>query len=86
MMLVDLEARGIRLSAHCERLLVDAPTGALTPELRAYLAVHKSKLLDELRQTQVPSEPIQPPGTTSCTNCCESALSLESNPEYLERL
>ncbi len=38
----------IRLQAHGDRLVVDAPTGALTPELRDELVRHKSALLARL--------------------------------------
>ena len=36
---------GVRLSARGDRLHVQAPAGALTPELRAALARHKAELL-----------------------------------------
>jgi hypothetical protein len=45
-----LEALGVRLSA---RLVVDAPSGALTPELRDALAVHKALLLERVARELV---------------------------------
>ena len=41
--LIDLR---IRLSIRSGKLVVDAPAGALTPELRSELADHKPALLD----------------------------------------
>src|SRR5512135_2439805 len=40
-----LGAQGVRLSA---RLVVDAPSGALTPELRGVLAAHKVPILEKI--------------------------------------
>jgi hypothetical protein len=40
--------RGINLEAHGERLIVDAPAGAVTPALRAELLEHKIELLQFL--------------------------------------
>ena len=48
-LLCELSARGILLSFIGERLRVDAPRGAVTPELRAKLVVAKPDLLSELR-------------------------------------
>jgi hypothetical protein len=44
-LLTNLLDRGIRLSASGERLNVDAPKGAMTPDLRAALVEHKAGLL-----------------------------------------
>lgn len=52
-LLTDLLHRGIRLSAFGERLNVDAPRGALTPDLRAALAAHKDDLLRLLNADEV---------------------------------
>jgi hypothetical protein len=41
-LIATLDARGVRLSV---RLVVDAPRGVLTPEIKAALADHKSLLL-----------------------------------------
>jgi hypothetical protein len=45
-----LDSQGVRLSA---RLVVDAPSGALTPELRDALAAHKALLLQWVVQELV---------------------------------
>jgi hypothetical protein len=44
-LIAALDVRGVRLTA---RLGVDAPAGALTPELREALSAHKSALLARL--------------------------------------
>ncbi|MBT4504184.1 MAG: hypothetical protein HOC74_41015 [Gemmatimonadetes bacterium] len=49
-LLSDLEVRGIHLSIDGDQLHLDAPVGALTPELRTTLAAHKAELLAHLRQ------------------------------------
>jgi len=54
-LLADLESRGIRLSVHSGRLLVDAPSGILTPELRTTLANQNTVLLDSLQELQTPA-------------------------------
>lgn len=52
-LLAMLDSRGIRLSA---RLVVDAPGGTLTPELREALAVHKPLLLQRVVREMVWAE------------------------------
>ena len=47
-LLTTLRARNCELRAAGERLRVEAPVGALPPELRAALAEHKAELLLEL--------------------------------------
>ena len=44
----DLSARGVRLSRKGDRLLVEAPTGTLTPELQQTLAEAKPAILAAL--------------------------------------
>ena len=41
----ELTAAGIRLQARGDRLHIDAPAGAVTPELRQRLTEHKADLL-----------------------------------------
>jgi hypothetical protein len=48
-----LDARGVRLSA---RLVVDAPSGVLTLELREALAAHKPLLLQQVVREMVWAE------------------------------
>jgi hypothetical protein len=45
----------LRLSVHSGRLLVDAPSGILTPELRTTLANQNTVLLDSLQELQTPA-------------------------------
>jgi pyochelin synthetase len=49
-LLTDLSDRGVKLSADGDSLLVDAPKGAIAPELRQALTEHKAELLLLLRQ------------------------------------
>jgi hypothetical protein len=57
-LLVALRRRGIDLTVDGERLRVEAPRGALTPELRRTLAEHKPELIAELSQAA--------PGSPEC--------------------
>lgn len=50
----DLADLGIRLEADHDQLVVDAPGGVLTAELRATLTDHKAELLALLRHTDIP--------------------------------
>jgi hypothetical protein len=52
-LIAALESGGVRLSA---RLVVDAPAGALTPELREALAAYKPLLLEHLAREMVWAE------------------------------
>ena len=60
-MLSDLEARGIRFFLDGDQLHLDAPVGALTPQLRADLAAPKPELLAHLRHQEVNAHPITIP-------------------------
>jgi TubC N-terminal docking domain len=44
----EIQSRGVRLEVNGERLRVDAPVGALTPELKAALAANKREILRHL--------------------------------------
>lgn len=44
-LLIELEARGVLIEAAGDRLRVDAPKGAVTPELREALAACKTEVL-----------------------------------------
>jgi len=48
-LLTQCEALGIRLAADCDGLAIDAPRGALTPDLLARLKAQKADLLAMLR-------------------------------------
>ncbi|HHO69806.1 MAG TPA: amino acid adenylation domain-containing protein [Gammaproteobacteria bacterium] len=47
-LLQDLQARGIELRAEGERLLCNAPAGAMTEELKQAIAANKAALLEQL--------------------------------------
>ena len=47
-MIVDLQRRGVRLSARDGRVRIDAPAGVITPHLRSALAAQKPELLQLL--------------------------------------
>jgi len=65
--LATCERLDVRLSAKGDKLVVDAPRGALTPDLRATLTVHKPGILANLaarpdgRGDSLPT--VDPPGT-----------------------
>ena len=59
-LLARLGALDIRLALDGERLTVNAPKGALTPELRAELGQHKVAILEHLRR--------HPPAPTGASN------------------
>lgn len=48
-LLLELRNLGVNVKAEGERLVGDAPTGVLTPELQKALAAHKGELLSLLR-------------------------------------
>lgn len=49
-LLDDLKRRGVKIEARGDRLLLDAPKGAVSPSLIAQLRARKPELLDALRQ------------------------------------
>src|SRR5262249_29026539 len=55
-LLLKLEARGVCLKPHGERLIVDAPVGALTPLDRDLLRQLKADLLVILQANVTPDE------------------------------
>lgn len=57
-LLADLQKRDVVLAADGEALEVDAPCGALTPDLRAALVAHKAELLALLREPVATPEPV----------------------------
>lgn len=67
--LSELRRRDIRIRAEGDRLHCDAPTGALTPELREQLLRRKDEILEFLRAAETLSQqqraivPLQPLGT-----------------------
>ena len=75
-LLNELKSRGVSLEANGDRLRVDAPRGAITPELRRTLAAHKAELLGLLQRPgelhyaltdkQVLGVPIEEPCLVGC--------------------
>src|SRR5688500_2882316 len=67
--LAELRSRDIRIRAEGDRLQLDAPTGALTPELREELRQRKDEILaflqtaETLARQQRAIVPLQPLGT-----------------------
>src|SRR5215210_4040649 len=57
LLLEDLQGRGITLAANGDRLIIDAPKGALTDELRQVLAAHKLEILALLGGEPRPTRP-----------------------------
>ncbi len=51
--LTQLRDQDMRLSVTGDRLRVDAPKGAITPELRSMLADHKPELIEALTPTLI---------------------------------
>jgi len=54
MTLLELQALGVRVRPDGDDLLIRAPRGVLTPDLRARLAAEKPRLLRELRRREIP--------------------------------
>src|SRR5712691_6578076 len=60
-LLSELRKKGIEVrTSGDDRLVIDAPKGAITPELRSALAAHKAELLQVLKNEQQPPAPIAP--------------------------
>lgn len=53
LLLNTLYNKGVKLSANGSSLGIDAPKGAITPELRKSLIEHKAEILELLRQTSI---------------------------------
>src|SRR5437773_211231 len=63
-LLTQLRAKGVEVSASGDdRLVIDAPKGTVTEELRTSLATHKAELLQILKQQRTiePSKPVLAP-------------------------
>ena len=60
-LLSELRQKGVEVKASGDdRLVIDAPKGAITPELRSALAAHKVELLQILKSEQQPAAPVAP--------------------------
>jgi len=63
-LLTDLAASRITLFLDADRLRYRAPEGALTPELRATIAEHRSEIMERLRGKRPATG-----GTPRCITC-----------------
>src|SRR5713226_10762657 len=60
-LLSELREKGVEVkTSGDDRLVIDAPKGAITPELRSALAAHKVELLEILKSEHQPPAPIAP--------------------------
>ena len=57
LLLADLLARGVGLAASGDRLVVDAPKGVVTDDMRQLIAAHKLGLLALLEDDPRPTRP-----------------------------
>jgi hypothetical protein len=66
-LLTQLRAIGVEINASGDdRLVIDAPKGSITPELRAALGEHKAELLQILKTPAAPAQPaVTPPSISS---------------------
>ena len=59
-LLAELDRRDIRIVVEGDRLRVDGPKQAITPELRAMLAARKAELVDHFGAAGATSPPRRP--------------------------
>src|SRR5882672_938465 len=60
-LLAQLREKGIEIkTSGDDRLVIDAPKGAITPELRSALSAHKVELLQILNSERQPPSPMAP--------------------------
>ena len=60
-LLAQLREKGIEIkTSGADRLVIDAPKGAITPELRSALSAHKVELLQILNSEQQPPSQMAP--------------------------
>src|SRR6266849_6172249 len=58
-LLAQLRERGVQLKASdADRLIIDAPKGVITQDLRDALATYKPELLEILKQEQIAEPPV----------------------------
>jgi hypothetical protein len=73
-LLSELREKGVEVkTSGDDRLVIDAPKGAITPELRSALATHKVELLQILKSEQQPLASIAPPPAAAKTHAPEVA-------------
>ena len=54
-LIAQLQEKGVELKSSGDRLVIDAPKGTITPEIRSALAEHKADLLAILSQPAAPA-------------------------------
>ena len=72
--LADLRRCDVRLSVNGDRLVVNAPTGAITPDLKEELRLHKAKVVDFLSRP----EPEPAPDTVTPSEWAEGIARLQT--------
>src|SRR6476659_5767811 len=60
-LLVQLREKGVEIKSNGDRLLIDAPKGAITPDVRDALAANKAELLKILNTPPPVERPAAPP-------------------------
>src|SRR5215510_3765263 len=60
-LLVQLREKGVELKSNGDRLVIDAPKGAITPDMRDALAANKAELLKILNTPPPIEKPAAPP-------------------------
>src|SRR6185295_513069 len=59
-LIAQLQEKGVDLKSSGDRLVIDAPKGTITPEVRNALAEHKAELLVILSRPAAPVAPAAP--------------------------
>src|SRR6478672_9344259 len=60
-LLVQLREKGVEIKSNGDRLVIDAPKGAITPDVRDALAANKAELLRILNTPRPVEKPAAPP-------------------------
>ena len=62
-LLVQLREKGVEIKSNGDRLVIDAPKGAITPDVRDALAANKAELLKILNTPPPTERPVSPAPT-----------------------
>ena len=79
-LLEDLRARGVLLEGDSDRLLVDAPAGAVTEDLVSLLAEHKAKILELLAWERERERRLLAAGWSPKRGCGPLGLTIWADP------
>src|SRR5687768_17934969 len=89
-LLVQLREKGVDVKANGDRLVIDAPRGAITPDLRDALSANKAEILQILTAPPIERTPprpepalVQVPVATSEPAVQRTAPSRSSEPEAI---